>query len=156
MVIKVARNGLVGSADNSIGLPLRQSTGFLVHQGTGFLDEAIGVVDRLRHAVIADGEMLQRASCLGAVVFVGRNLDRSHGVELAAGSGRRQADRHVLHDRVIACCLVHNGLPERLHRVIIGERHPPPFQHPYPIRPPARWLKARATTRARHHSRLRP
>ena len=101
MIVELARDRLVGRAHDGAGLPGRQTALRLIDQRAGFLDDAVGMVDGLRHAVVADREVDQRTRRLGAIVSVGGNLDRSHRVEFGACALVGQSDRNVSHHRVV-------------------------------------------------------
>ena len=61
----------------------------------------------LRHAVVADGEVVQRPLGLRTPVAVGRDLDRAHAVGLGAGARRR----------VVSCVMVRTYLRARSRRL---------------------------------------
>jgi hypothetical protein len=66
-----------------------------VDQRRRLLDVAVGAIDALRHAVIADREMHKAALGLRAPVAVGWHVDAAHGVRLATLAGGVDADRDV-------------------------------------------------------------
>ena len=98
MLVQLARDRLVGGAHDRVGLPLREPPGRGVDQRRRLLDIAIGVIDALRHAIVADREMHEAALSLRAPVAIGRHLDFAHRVRLAPCSGRVDADRGLVHD----------------------------------------------------------
>jgi hypothetical protein len=55
--------------------PGRQSTGRGVNDRGGFLDVAVSVIDFLRHAIVADVEVLETALRLRAPIVVSGHLD---------------------------------------------------------------------------------
>src|SRR5260370_41219435 len=57
---------------------------------------AIGVINALRHPVVADREVDEAALRLRPPIAVGRHLDLAHRVGLAARSGCTNADRDVV------------------------------------------------------------
>jgi hypothetical protein len=57
--VEPARDHLVGGLDDGGGALGVEPAGVLVDQGGGLLDVAVGVVDRLRHAVVTDREVDQ-------------------------------------------------------------------------------------------------
>ena len=57
MLVELAGDRLVGGAHDRVGLPLREPSGRGVDQCRRLLDIAIGVIDALRHAIVADREM---------------------------------------------------------------------------------------------------
>ena len=83
MLVELAGDRLVGRAHDRVGLPLREPPGRGVDQGRRLFDIAIGVVDALWHAVVADREMYEAALGLRSPIAVGRHLDLAHRVGLA-------------------------------------------------------------------------
>jgi hypothetical protein len=57
VIVELACDRLVGGTHNGVGLPLRQPSGGRVDQCRRLLDIAIGVIDRLWQAIVADREM---------------------------------------------------------------------------------------------------
>ena len=80
VLVEVPGDHLGGDPGDQVGHPPRQPAGLAVDQRGGHLDVAVGVVDPLRHVVVADGEVLQRALGLGAPVLVGGDVDGPHRV----------------------------------------------------------------------------
>jgi hypothetical protein len=105
VLVELARDRLVGAANYSFRLPLRQPAGRGIDQCCRLLDIAIGVINARRHAVVADREMDQAALRLGSPIAVGRHLDFAHRVGFAAGSGCANADRGVV--RFVMGLVVH-------------------------------------------------
>jgi hypothetical protein len=99
VVVQRAGDHLVGDAGDQVGFPARQAALAAVDERGGLLDVAVGVVDGLGHAVVADGEVDQGPLRLGAPVPVGGHLDGAHRVRFAAGAGGVDADRDVPHLR---------------------------------------------------------
>jgi hypothetical protein len=93
--VEVARDRLVGHPADQVGLPLLEPAGAGVHRRGSLLDVAVGVVNRLGHAVVADVEVGQRALRLGAPVVLGGYLDVAEGVGLGAGAGGVESDREI-------------------------------------------------------------
>ena len=96
MLIQLARDCLVGGAHDRIGFPLREPPGGGVDQRRRFLDEAIGVIDPLRHAIVADCKMQKAALGLRAPVAVGWHVDAAHGIRLVTLAGGLDADRDIM------------------------------------------------------------
>src|SRR5262249_20194530 len=106
-------DGLVGRADDGVTLPVREPARGPIHQGAGLLDGAIGVVDRLRHPVAADREMLEGSLGLRAPIPVGWDVDLAHAVELAARACCLKSDRYVVENvRVISGGTCHPRPPQ--------------------------------------------
>jgi hypothetical protein len=95
VVVQRAGDRLVGDAGDQVGLPAGQAALAPVDERGGLLDVAVRVVDGLRHAVVADGEVDQGPLCLGTPVPVGGHVDGAHRVRFAAGAGGVDADRDV-------------------------------------------------------------
>jgi hypothetical protein len=110
MRVELAGDRFLGGADDGIGLPARQPSGGGIDQRRRLLDIAIGVIEALGHAVVADREMLEAALGLGAPVAVGRHVDTAHGIGLMAPAGGVDADGNILQDRIGHGC--HAGLLE--------------------------------------------
>ncbi len=96
MIVELARDRLIGGMHDRVGLPLREPTGRSVDLRRRFLDVAIGVIDALWHAVVADREMDEAALRLRAPIAVGRHVDAAHRVGLVPHSGGVDADRDVV------------------------------------------------------------
>ena len=96
VVVEQAPDRLVGGAHDRAGLPLRQAAGRRIDQCRGLFDIAIGVIDALWHAVVADREMHQAALGLRAPIAVGRHLDFAHRVGLVPLPGGANADRDLV------------------------------------------------------------
>ena len=95
MLIQLARDRLVGGAHDRVGLPLRESPGLGVDQRRSFLDKAIGVVDALRHAIVADREVQKAALGLRTPIAIGGHVDAAHGIRLVTLAPGLDADRDV-------------------------------------------------------------
>ena len=98
MLVQLAGDRLVGGAHDGVRLPSRQPPGRGVDQRRRLLDVAVGVIDALRHAVVADREMHQAALRLRAPVAVGRHVDAAHRIGLVTLAGGVDADRDVVQD----------------------------------------------------------
>ena len=98
VLVELAGDRLVGGAHDRVRLPLREPPGRGVDQRRRLLDIAVGVIDALRHAIVADREMHKAALGLRAPVAVGRHVDAAHGVGLVTPAGGVDADRDVVQD----------------------------------------------------------
>ena len=99
MIVQLSGDGLVGRANDGVLLPFGETAGLVIDQRARLLDVAIGVVDGLGHAVVADREMLQRTLGLGAPIAVGWRLDLAHAVEFLALPGGLDAKGQILQRR---------------------------------------------------------
>ena len=75
--------------DDEVGLVVGELAEVAVHERGGLLEDGHAADHRARHAVVADGEVVERALRLGAPVPVVGHLDRAHAVGL--GPRRRVA-----------------------------------------------------------------
>src|SRR5262249_43068857 len=84
-----------------VGLVGRQLAEVAVHLRGRLLEDRHPADHRLRHAVVADGEVVERALGLRAPVVLGRHLDGTHRVRLRAGGRdtRLATFAHVLRSR---------------------------------------------------------
>ena len=85
VIVELAFDHLACGADDSAGAARIKQSEFLVGLGGGEFDDAEGMDDRDRHAIMADLEILSRALGLRAPIAVGRNVDRTEAVGLTAG-----------------------------------------------------------------------
>ena len=99
VLVQLAGDGLVGRANDGVRLPFGQTAGLVVDQRARLLHVAVGVVDGLGHAVVADGEVLQRTLGLGAPVAVGRHHDLAHAVEFFTFPDSGNANGKILQSR---------------------------------------------------------
>ena len=118
MLVQLAGDRLVGGARDGIRLPLRQPPGGRIDQRRRLLDVAVGVVDALRHAIVADREMHQAALRLRPPVAVGRHVDVAHRIGLATLASGVDADRRVVQHWMIlmihgtvSCHLIDSARP---------------------------------------------
>src|SRR6266571_3050613 len=87
---------MTSSLTRSINWPFHSGmTGTGVHDSRRLLHIAVGVIDLLGHAVVADVEVLEAALGLGAPVPIGRNLNVAEAVELPPHPGGIEADGQV-------------------------------------------------------------
>jgi hypothetical protein len=96
ILVKLARDGLVRRTNDGLLLPSGQTASLMVDESARFLHVAIGVVDGLWHAVVADGEVLQGTLGLGAPVAVGRHHDLAHAVEFFTFPDTGNANGEIL------------------------------------------------------------
>src|ERR1700733_1719852 len=99
ILVELARDGLVRRANDGLLLPTGQAASVMVDESARFLHVAIGVINGLGHAVVADREMLQRTLGLGAPVAVGRHHDLAHAVEFFTFPGSGNANGKILKTR---------------------------------------------------------
>jgi hypothetical protein len=101
--VQLAADDFAGDPADQVGLPSGQPPGAGVDDRGSLLDVAVGVVDGLGHAVVADIEVDQRPLCLRAPVVVGRDLHLAERVALGPGARGLQPDRHVVDLRRAHC-----------------------------------------------------
>src|SRR6185312_16190053 len=95
MLVQLPADHLVTDFLDDVGLPLRQPPRASVDVSGSLLDVSVGVVDILRHAVIADGEVNQRSRGLRAPVAVGLDVDLPHRVVPSTVEGVLDSNRYV-------------------------------------------------------------
>jgi hypothetical protein len=95
LAVELALDHLVADAGDEIGHPARQQAELGIDPRRRLLDVAIGMRDGERHAIVADGEVDQRALRLGAPIMLARNLDDAHRIGLAPHARLAGADREV-------------------------------------------------------------
>src|SRR5690606_3025124 len=120
--VELAADDLVGGHDDRLGEVRVEPAVGGVHERSGLLHVAVGVVDGLRHAVFADREVDQRPLRLRAPVALGRDLDGAHRVVLDAGAARAGADRDPIGVRPLERHRATSGLLGRPLRGALGRR----------------------------------
>jgi len=78
MLVQLAADRLVGSAQNGVRVPLRQPSGRSIHERRRLFDVTIGAVHAFRHAVVANREMDEAALRLRTPITIGGHLDFAH------------------------------------------------------------------------------
>src|SRR3974390_2427376 len=107
MRVPLAALNLLGGLDNGVGGSSVEQSEIRIGFGGGLLDHGDGADESRVGAEAADGEVLDGASRLDAVIGVGRNFFESEGVFFGAGgeggglqqrddSGRRKASDELL------------------------------------------------------------
>ncbi len=84
VLVELSGDDFISGQRDQRGFFHRKLAETLVHERTGFFEDAEGANQFGRHGVLADGEVDERAGGLGAVVAVGGDVDLAHGVRLGA------------------------------------------------------------------------
>ena len=82
LVVVLAVDDLVGGLHDQLRLLGRELAEVLVGEGGGLLEDGHAPDDGLRHAVVADGEMMERPLRLRPPVPISRHLDLAEAVRL--------------------------------------------------------------------------
>ena len=98
MIVELALAHFPGGPDDGAGAARVDEAELAIHLGGDALDEPERMNERLRHALAADPEILERALGLRAPVTVGRHFDRTERV----GFGARLRHGQVLGRRLAA------------------------------------------------------
>ena len=101
MLVELAPNGLVGAAYDRLRFLLRQSADRGIDQCRRLFYIAVGVIDALRHPILADREMHEAALRLRSPIAVGRHPDLAYRIGLTPYPGRIDAARDLMQDRCV-------------------------------------------------------
>ena len=85
MVVELAGDDFVGGLRDELGFVGGEFAEVLIDEGAGFFEDAEGADELARFGVVADVEVDEGTGGLRAVVAVGGNVDRPHGVGFGAG-----------------------------------------------------------------------
>src|SRR5262245_12047232 len=99
MTVELAVGDFLGRLRDRLRAPRVEGAEVMVHLGRRALDEAQRAGDRLRHALLADAEVVARAFGLSAPEPIGGHLDRPEGVGLGARVGHKLYGRRATEDR---------------------------------------------------------